>query len=326
MGKASNYFPPVGTFGHKWHPEDIAGFVGLPHVGNIFYVDPTNGSDTANAGKRQDDAFATITQAESELTDYNHDVVVLVSGGTGGTAETAAVTWDKNYCHLIGNAAPTRISQRARVIQTTDEVDPCFTISGSGCIFSNVQLATYQASNDVLVNMTGDRNYFSNVHFAGVGHATAGDDSSARDLTLTGSHENTFDKCMFGLDTVARSTSNASIDFAIASKNTFSDCVVQINADNTGALMLKSTGATGCSGWNHFNNMLWLAKWTNAADKITAAIDISAQTQTSIIAFTGYQLFVGCDDIEASASSKLWFQSYEAQDAGAYFGLAVNNA
>ena len=325
MLKAREYFPAVGRFGAKWLPQDIAGMLGLPYIGEIFYVDAANGNDSTNGGKSQNDAFATVYKAESMLTDYSHDVVVLVPGANGATQEANAITWDKNYCHLIGNAAPTQIGMRARMDFITDETDPCMTISGSGCIFNNVKLETTQASNDVLVNMTGDRNYFANVMFQGISNATAGDDASARCLTLTGSHENTYDGCTFGNDTIQRSTTNATVDFAGASKNLFRDCLFMMNADNVGPVHVVSTGATGCSGFNEFNNTKFIAKWTNKADQITANFNLSAQTNSAWILMSGSQLSIGADDWEAVASNILYFEQKMDTNPGTYAGLGINN-
>jgi len=313
--------------GYKVFPENLATMLGLPYIGNIFYIDPANGSDTANNGKSVNRAFATIAAAHDAMTAYNHDVAILVPGSTAGTSETAAVTWSKDYCHLIGNTGPVRLSQRSRVLMTTDSVDPAFTISARGCIFSNIQFASFQDSVDVLVELTGDRNYFSNVHFAGLGTATAGDDATGRDLNMTGAVENTFEGCAFGLDTAPRSAANACLGFnSSSSKNVWENCIFNIQPDNVGALFIKSAGADGCSGWNLFKGNTFIAQWTNAADKITAAIDISAQTQTANMIFDGYNTFVGCDDIEGTASGHVWFPQVIDTNPGTYAGLAVNNA
>ena len=179
MSKASNYIPAL-RYGHKIMPQDIAGMLGLPYVGDVYYVDAVNGSDTANSGTSWNDAFATVGQAYSSTTNNNHDVIIVAPGGTSATSETSAITWSNNQTHLIGNTAPSGISPRARVIWSSDNIDPCMTISGQGCIFSNIQFATYQDSNDVLVKVTNNRNYFDSVHFAGMGSATAGDDATLR--------------------------------------------------------------------------------------------------------------------------------------------------
>src|SRR3990167_7569962 len=113
MGKARNYIPAL-AFGHKIMPEDLAGMIGLPYVGDIFYVDATAGSDTANSGTSQNNALATISAAYDKTATNQHDVVVIVpTGGTGRTAETTAITWANSRTHLIGNAAPVRQNVRA---------------------------------------------------------------------------------------------------------------------------------------------------------------------------------------------------------------------
>lgn len=304
----------------------VGQLLGIPHVGNIFYVDPTNGADT-NDGQRYNNAFLTLAAAEDEMTAYNHDVVVILPGGTAGTGESATITWDKDYCHILGGTAASHFSNRSRILWTTDSVDPCLTMSARGCIFKNIQLATYQASNDVLVNLTGDRNRFEDVHFAGIGHATAGDDTSARHIAMSGAVNNKFVNCVIGDDTIARSVANASVSFASSSsKNLFEDCYFVMNADNTGALFVLSSGTDGISGINEFKNCTWVAKWTNAADKITAAFDISAQTQTCIVIMSGSNLLIGADDWEASASNKMWFPPHSDGTDAALIGLGENNA
>lgn len=299
--------------------------LGIPYIGKVFYVDPTNGNDTTNSGTRPTDAYKTLANAEDDMTSFNHDVVIMLPSGADGTGETATITWDKSYCHVIGNTAPSHMSNRSRIIWTTDSVDPGITISGNGCMFKNIQLATYQASNDVLVSLTGDRNYFEDVHFSGMGHTTAGDDTDGRHVALTGAINNRFKHCVFGDDTIARSDANASLGFASeASKNLFEDCFFTMNADNTGALHVLSTGAAGISGVNEFRNCTWMAKWTNQADKIAAVFDVSAQTQTCSILMSGKQMVVGADDWEASASNLLWFESHTST-ANA-IGLGINQS
>lgn len=321
--KARDFMPAV-KMGAKWYPQDLAGIVGQPNVGNVFYLDADNGSDSNN-GRSWKSAFKTLTAAEDACVTNNYDVIIVAPSGTSGTAETATITWDKNHITVIGAAAPTMCGQRSRIVWTVDETDPCLTISGHSNRFLNVKWGTESASNDVLVNMTGDRNYFNNVHFAGICHATAGDDATARCLTLTGSHENTFDSCMIGEDSIQRSAANANLDLAIASKNTFNDCMFLMAADSNTALHVVSTGTTGASGWNRFNDCTFYNKWTNAADKIVAVFDISAQTQTCDILMTGSNLAVGADDWEATASGHLWFPQLQDTNPGTYAGLAINN-
>lgn len=288
MGKARDYIPAL-KFGHKIYPEDIAGILGLPHVGNIYYIDPTNGSDTNNNGRSQANALKTLSAAEDKMINYNHDVAVIVPGGTAGTAETAGITWDKSYCHIVGSVAPNEISPRARVVFTTDSTDPCLTVSGNGNIFSNVQIATYQDSNDVLVSLTGDRNYFGGVHFAGIGTATAGDDATARCLSLSGAEENLFENCIIGLDTVARSTSNALLELASAStRNQFRECKFLSYADNAGALFVKAASAGDIDRFVLFERCLFHNAANSAASTMTVAMDLHAAVGGSVILYDSW--------------------------------------
>lgn len=255
--------------------------LGIPYIGKVFYVDPTSGNDS-NGGVRPTDAYKTVANAEDDMTTYNHDIVVVLPSGTSGTAETATITWDKHYCHLIGNTAPVMISQRSRVLTTTDSVDPCWTISGNGNIFKNVQLATYQASNDVLVNLTGDRNYFENVHFAGIGHATAGDDATARCVVLNGAEENYFKNCVFGLDTVLRSTTNATIEFdGGAARNIFDNCIFNAAIDNAGVIHVKETDSSGSDRFQLFRNCGFISFSVNEGTAMSSVFSIPASPQTN---------------------------------------------
>jgi len=100
MLKLRDYLPAM-KYGAKITAQDIAGMVGLPYVGDIYYIDPTNGNDSYN-GTDPKSALKTLGAAYAKLTDNNHDVIVIVPGGTGagtGTVETAAITWSKNLCH-----------------------------------------------------------------------------------------------------------------------------------------------------------------------------------------------------------------------------------
>lgn len=315
---------PGIRYGHKVYPNEMAGGLTSPHIGDIYYVDANNGSDSAG-GKSWSDAFATLAKAEDACTSNNYDVIIVAPNGTSGTSETATITWDKNYITVIGANAPVNISQRSRIVWTTDSVDPCLTVSGAGNSFVNIQLATFQASNDVLVNITGSRNYFGNVHFAGIGHATAGDDATARCVVLNGAQECLFEDCNFGLDTVMRSTTNATVEFASsASRNIFRNCRFIMAADNVGPNHVLFTGTSAIDRWIEFNNCTWYSFWTNDADKITEAFDLSAQTATGHVLMTGRQVLIGADDWEASASGRMYFERYT--ETANVLGLALNPA
>jgi hypothetical protein len=318
----ADIIPKFGKYPFQVYPEHLAFIPGMVRVGRIFYVDASTGNDS-NDGLSPDNAVKTLTKAYDLVTTNAYDVIVVAPAGTSGTAEVATITWAKNHVTVIGATAPVGISQRARVVFTVDSTDPCLTVSGVGNSFVNLQFATFQDSNDVLVSVTGSRNYFDNVHFAGIGTATCGDDATARCLVLSGAQECRFVGCNFGLDTVMRSTTNATVELASsASRNVFESCRFIMAADNVGPNHLLLTGSSAIDRWVEFKDCVWYSFWTNDADKVTHAIDAAAQTATGHILLTGQQVLIGFDDWEASDSGKVYLTPASAT-ANA-IGIAIN--
>lgn len=226
---------PALKFGHKIYPEDIAGMVGLPHIGDIYYVDGTGGDDDANDGSTHDNALKTVYAAEDKTTANNHDVVIVApTGGSGRTSEANSIVWDKRFTHLIGSAAPVSLDVRAGMSMGSTATSPSFTLSNNGCIFKDITIAQFNDVN-VLFSLTGGRNYFEGVHFAGIGHSDAGDDTAARCVEVEGGGENRWVDCTFGLDTVTRSTTNATLSFGgVCERNVLIGCMFVMFTDNAG--------------------------------------------------------------------------------------------
>ena len=230
-------------------PSDIAGMIGLPYVGDIYYVDGVNGNDSYG-GTRPDNAFATLSKALAATTNYHHDVIVIVptSIGTGepyAITETAAIAWNKSLTHLIGDVSPSMLSQRVKVYTATAALSPFVTISGQGCIFKNVMFYSAATTNYINVRVSGNRNYFENCHFAGLMNATAAANATGSSLELYGAQENVFVNCTVGADTVTRTANNANLRFALGSdtvaRNIFAGCVFPMiaTADRRGLLSLQ---------------------------------------------------------------------------------------
>ena len=217
MQLANTVYPEFRNGDMKWLASEVLGQGPFPQVGNVWYVDAVNGSDTANSGSTPDSAFATLYKAHSAASDNNYDVIIVAPGGVAsgsGTNESVygAWTFSKNLITVIGSSAPTAISPRSRILWNTagqSTSSALLTVSGAGNSFINLQFGSF-VDNNILVTVSGDRNFFQSVHFAGIGDATAGDDTAARSLLLSGAGECRFVDCTIGLDTVARSAANAS--------------------------------------------------------------------------------------------------------------------
>jgi len=253
MAKASNYIPAL-KYGHKIYPEDLAGMIGLPSVGNIWYVDP--GKSVSGGGTTREDAVITVAEAYALATADQDDVILITpSSSTGRTSEAAAIVWAKRRTHLIGSTAPNQFNPRAGMSFGSAVVSPCLTISNRSCIFKNITISNMQ-NIDVMVEMTSDYNYFEGVHFAGIGNATAGDGTAARVIRLNGSGENTFNSCTFGLDTVYRTAANATIEFVTGknnANNVFNNCIFTMagDADAPRHLFVEDSG---CNRFALFDN------------------------------------------------------------------------
>lgn len=296
MLKARDYNPAV-AHGAKWLPSDLAGIIGQPVVGEIYYVDPTNGSDTGNSGSSWDDALATVGEAYSKVTDNEYDVIILAPGTHTASTESTAITWSKDHVTLVGATAPVPISQRSRVLAGSS-VSPLITVSGYGNKFINVQFASWNDNND-LINITGERNYFQNVHFAGMGNATTGDDANGRCVTITDAGENHFEDCTFGVDTVARSTTNATLELEYSAsaqppRNTFRNCRFLAYADNAGALFVKADGANDIDRFVLFEHCLFHNAVNSGATTMTVAMDLGANTNGSVILWDSW--LIGATD------------------------------
>lgn len=283
---ARDYMPAV-KYGAKWLQTDIAGLLGLPYVGNVYYVDPYAGDDAANDGTVQNAAFKTVAAAFAKCTSGKHDVIVIApTGGTGRTIEPAAIAWNKRFTHLIGSCAPTGSTPRAGMGFTlaAATTTPQFVLSENGCIFKDVVFSQAVADSYALVKITGDYNYFEGVHFNGIANATAGDSANGYDLYLSGGSENTFVRCTVGNATNARSAANCALKVDTnCSMDKFIGCIFNIWADNVGALLVNF-GTTPIDRYILFDHCLFSNGGVNSGGTdLTVAMNSNAAMGGSVI-------------------------------------------
>jgi hypothetical protein len=264
-------------------------FAGLPfsQKSQYFFVDPARGSSTGRG--TMEDPCNSIETAEALCTANQHDTVVYISGATADNL-TAALTWDKSYTHLIGICAPTGVGQRSRIFQTSTltGASPLITVSGSGCIFKNLYI--FQGVNDntslINVSVTGERNYFENVHFAGGGHASHAI-NNGMSLKIDAGAENRFVGCTIGVDTIGGATGFVGLAFdGGARRNVFERCTVRMEAAHIDAAFIEVIDATAIDHDNLFVDCIF----TNNSSTITMATAVlSAAVSTG-----GRLLFKDC--------------------------------
>lgn len=246
------------------YPKEIVEYLtllGIPRGlnSNIYVVDPSNGDDD-NLGDRWTKPLATIAAAYEKCVANQHDVVLYVAGSSGATL-SAALDWAKDYTHFVGLCAPTQMAQRARIFQLASltGASPLLTISASGCIFRDFYIfqGVDDATSLINVAVTGGRNYFENVHFAGGGHATQAVDDGAS-LKLDGAEECTFVNCTIGVDTIAAGDGMVGILFdGAAHRNVFKNCHVSMLAGHTGAAWAEVADGEAIDRYTIFDRCLF---------------------------------------------------------------------
>lgn len=298
-------------------------------AGEIFYLDPTNGSDS-NDGKSYDSAVKTLAIGYALLRDGRNDVLIYMAG-TSGITLSEGFTWSKSYAHLVGWCAPVGAGKRSRFFQLATATGvTLFTVSGSGCIFKDLYFfqGVADATSLVDVEVTGQRNYFDNVHFAGIGNATQSA-TGAASLKINGGAENVFNNCQIGLDTIARDADATELLFdGAATRNVFKDCLIYgyIAAGETGYCLVTIADTTGIDRYQIFDNCIFMTDSENQAVTAASVFSIPASiVQGKIILKDCISLTDGASgsgDWDANDRGIIWNNS-PAPAAAAVGGIAT---
>lgn len=244
----------------------------------LYYVAPDcpTASDS-NDGTDPMYPMVTIPAAFAKCVAGQHDTVVYVSGTTGASL-SAQLLWNKSYTHLVGVAAPTMIGQRARISQAAGDLNlsPLIDVTADGCLFENLYI--FQGPTDphslINVRVTGQRNAFNNVHFAGGGGTNNVDGCAS--LAIVGGDENLFTNCTVGLDTADAGAGEVALLFGAvngASRNVFRDCHFTLHAGNADAAFVECPAAVGMDRYTIFERCLF----TNLAlQQMTSAFVVAA--------------------------------------------------
>lgn len=324
----------------------VPGLANLPFNGNYFYVDPVSGAD-GNPGTA-DLPLATLYQAHNKATAGNNDVIILVGDGSttatarlslanaqtiDSSASSGKLTWSKNATHLIGLAAPTGISQRARIAPPTGTYtaatfgDPTMVnVTASGCMFANFSLfggfSTGSTSAITWID-AGGRNFYSNVHIAGLADAASAGGANCRTLKISGSGEHTFVGCTFGVDTVTRSAANATIEFSGGTtRNVFRDCLFPFMTSAATPLGVIVSAAAGSDRFQLFERCLFI----NAIKSTSTAMDALSTLAASMGGMHVYKdcTLVGITEFGTDATSRGQIYVDGGTVTAATSGIAVN--
>ncbi len=296
--------------------------------GKVFFVDPANGS-TGNDGLSPSSALVSVGAAYALTTDEAGDTIYLINdGNTSGSSREATIpiTWSKDNVHLVGLCAPVVVSQRARITPVSTAAltaAPVIDVTGNGNIFSNLQIANFGADTNGIatqgVAVSGARNYFYNVHIVGIVNADTGDEAAAVDLLIDGGEENVFNHCAIGIDTVARSVANASVEFTTAAKrNLFEDCYFAMETDAGTPVFVKADGSGDLDRWTIFKNCSFVNAMESGSTILTSAVDVH-NTAGGLVMFQGSQI-VGATNVAAADNGNVYVDGVGGAGTG---GLSI---
>ena len=296
------------------------GNVGYKGQGKEFFVDAVNGSDGYN-GLTPKTAKSSLAAAYALATSGKNDTIYLLSSTSFmNLAET--LTWSKSETHLVGVGAPSRMAQRARIGHSAN-FSPLITVSGDGCLFSNLYISHGRgsATNLIAVTITGERNCFDNVHFAGPQHATEAAEATYMTVNINGGGENTFRGCVFGNNTIARSAANCAVNFTGGAPRTFfEDCYFVMMASAATPVHV-AIDATGVDRFAIFKNCFFHSHGTTLTQAIDSNITDTTNRQIFIL---GDSVSVGATDIaDATGDGTIWFKPDTATANVALLGVNV---
>jgi hypothetical protein len=251
----------------------------------VYFVKPGSGNNQ-NQGRKPSDALATIAQAHTNLTADKNGVAYLLSEDNSASGTTSRIsgstfTWSKDGTKLVGVASGSIIGSRARIGNTADttDVSPLMEWSANNASMQNIHIFYGEADAGDLgcFLVSGERNYFKNCHFAGIGNATQ-DAAGAYSLSVTGD-ENLFEDCVIGIDTIGRgSAANSELLFpasGAATRNIFRRCIFLTYADAaTHQFIIAGTGSL--DRWALFQECVFINAVDAGATAMTEAIDAAA--------------------------------------------------
>jgi hypothetical protein len=291
-------------------------------------VDPVNGSDS-NTGMNLEQPLLTPATAEDMCIGGQNDAV-LILGGASAMNLTGTLVWDKSYTHLIGLTGNLPgVGQRARITSAvTTAITEMLTLSGSGCIFKNLNIQN-ECSADAdsgAMTISGMRNYLKNCFISGMIHTTPAARANAYSLKMTGP-ENYLDRCAIGVSTIERTSTNAELILSGSNckRNHFRKTQFLSQSVTAGKVLVRIAAATELWQLN-FEECIWsnLAMNSGAGaggTKINHAIEDGA-TMYHQIQLWGLNTAFGCTQFVDVATYTF---THGAAVGGAVAPIALNN-
>lgn len=242
----TNYPNGVSSFGIPI-TGSIPMILGASGVGNIYFVDATNGSD-GNDGLSAERAMKTLAVAYAAAA--SGDTIALSTNAEH--LLSAGIAWTKSRINLVGLDMPGRVLQQGAKVKLITAATTAYVVKNTGTRNSFTNIKFIQASTEAtalhVFEEGGEGTLFQNSSFTF-------EVSDNLDLTtaiefVMGGDSDTFIKCTFGQDTLLTTATARSImvidqvgGFACKS-NYLEDCT-WIGASSDADLQAITLAATG---------------------------------------------------------------------------------
>lgn len=159
-------------------------------------------------------------------------------------------------------------------------------VSGHNNAFINVHVGNFSSDAAAVgcLKVTGNRNAFVNCHFIGAGHATPAAVATAYDLELNAAQETTFERCVFGTDTIIRAATNGNIRFDTnVWRSRFYGCEVISHSDTSTKGAILCADATGLEGVQIFDHCQFINWNVNGIGNIASLFIGTKPTSGAIL-------------------------------------------
>jgi len=289
-------------------------------AGTTYYVDPANGNESRD-GKSLAHAVKKISTAYGLCTSGAGDTIKLYSTSTA--TENSEIEWTKDGITVVGYAAPINFGGRAKIANKSGAHNLPYLINlqGHNNSFYNIHFGTDSGTATALdvVKITGQRNYFGRCQIAN-NSATPMATVGGCDLEINGAaasptDELTFEGCVFGNDSTARTANVPNIKWAngaYSQRVRFDGCEFMANGT------VATQNAIYVSGVNSINRDVVLRDCT-FIKYLDGAIDVDGFVIGGENPTNGFVLVCG-------TSCHLGYAAWAETRAGVYLALGATCA
>lgn len=274
-------------------------------TGKHYFVNPTTGNDS-NEGLDMEHPLASITQAYTNSSSNNHDVIVL--SATSGHDQTQEITISVNRTHLFGlDAVPSRYAgQRSRVTMGVTTVSGTIAIvqnTGVGNSFQNIKFDSTDTLSTSLYAFAdgGEFTFIQNCEF--VERGDLGNTSSG--IFLNNADTPLYKHCTFGslqlphqvtVNRPCMKMNRETITGKVARAQVIEDCLFLISTTSTDAAMIHGTGATDIERFMLLKNCVFINDVLGSAN-----VDQCVEFDSTLT--EAYVLLMGCAEVGAGSVS-----------------------